>query len=73
MVSSVHFYFLFRINGKKEYLDENDFYQCYGKFLKVTWLQLRSKFSLKLRGKLAIAFERYFTVEDFTDMDQHMC
>ena len=36
--------FLFSTNGKKEHLDENDFYHGYGKYfesaiLKVTWYQ----------------------------------
>ena len=38
------FIFLFRANGKKEYLDENDFCHGYGNYfesaiLKVTWYQ----------------------------------
>ena len=38
------FIFLFRANGKKEYLDENDFRHGYGNYfesaiLKVTWYQ----------------------------------
>ena len=42
------FIFLFRSNGKKEHLDENDFCHGYGNYfksaaLKVTWFQLCSK------------------------------
>ena len=45
------FYFLFRTNVKKRYLDESDFHHCYGNFfeiaiLKVTWSQFYSKFYL---------------------------
>ena len=29
--------------------------------------------SQQLRGTLTTAFQIYFTVEDFTDMDQHTC
>ena len=29
--------------------------------------------SQQLRGTLTTAFERYLTIEDFTDMDQHRC
>ena len=40
----LHFYFLFRTNGKKEHLDESNFRHCYGIFFKsaileVTWSQ----------------------------------
>ena len=56
----IYFYFLFRTNGKKRQLDENDLLHWYGNFfesgiLKVTWSQ---------------QFERRPTNEDFTDMDQ---
>ena len=45
------FNFLFRGNGKKEHLNENDFRHGYGNWfrsavLKVTWFQLCSKFFL---------------------------
>ena len=44
-------YFLFRNNGKKEHLDENNFRHGYGNYfksavLKVTWFQLCSTFFL---------------------------
>ena len=71
------FIFLFRSNGKKKHLDENNFRHGYGNYfksavLKITLFQLSSTFFLKqLRGTLTTTFERYFTTEDFTDMDQH--
>ena len=44
-----NFIFLFRTNGKKGHLHENDFLHCYGDFfesviLEVTWSQLCLKF-----------------------------
>ena len=44
-----HFFFLFRTNGRKEHLDENDFGHGYGSYfesaiLKVTWYRLCSMF-----------------------------
>ena len=44
-------YFLFRNNGNREQLDENDFRRCYGIFFRKyhsesTWSQLYSKFFL---------------------------
>ena len=68
--------FLFRTNGKKGRLDENDFRQCHGIFfesgiLKVTWSQLCSKFlSNKYEAHWKQHFERYPRVEYFPDMDQ---
>ena len=74
------FIFLSRTTGKKEHSNENlrhsycNFFES--AVLKVTWSQLRSSFiSQQLRGTLARAFARHFTIEDFTKMDQriNMC
>ena len=68
--------FLFRTNGKKGRLDENDFRHCHGIFfesgiLKVTWSQLCSKFlPNNYEAHWKQHFERYPTVEYFPDMDQ---
>ena len=74
------FFFVFRAGGKKEHLDENNFCHYYGIFfesvaLKVSYLTtaMFHFFSRKLRDTLATAFERHFTAEDFTEMDQHRC
>ena len=69
------FVFLFRSFGKEEHFYENSFRHSNGNYfrsavLNVAGFQLSSKFFLKkLRGTLTNAFERDFTVEDFTDMD----
>ena len=62
--------FLFRTNGKKGHLYENDFRHCYGIFffesdiLKVTWSQLCSKFLLNnYKAHWKQHFERYPKVE----------
>ena len=63
------FIFLFRSNGKKEHLDENDFRHGYGKlfpkFSSDSYLisVIFKVLSQQLRGTLTTAFERYFTVE----------
>ena len=68
--------FLFRTNGKKGCLDENDFRHCHGIFfksgiLKVTWSQLFSKFLYnRYEAHWKQHFERYPAVEYFPDMDQ---
>ena len=68
--------FLFRTNGKKRCLDENDFRHCHGIFfksgiLKVTWSQLFSKFLYnRYEAHWKQHFERYPAVEYFPDMDQ---
>ena len=67
---------LFRTNGKKGRLDENDFRHWHGIFsesgvLKVTWSQLCSKFlPNNYEAHWKQHFERYPTVEYFPDMDQ---
>ena len=69
------FFFLFRTNINKGYLDESDFRHCYGIFfksaiLKVTWTQLWSMFLLNnYEAHLQQHFERQPRVENFTDMD----
>ena len=70
--------FLFRTNGKKGRLDENDFRHCLGIFfesgiLKVTWSQLCLKFLLNNYEAHWKQHFEYPTVEYFTDMDQLMC
>ena len=74
-----HFYFLFRNNGKREQLSGNDFRRCYGIFF---WKTLFRQYlitamfkvlSQQSWGTLTTAFERHFTIEDFTDVDQHGC
>ena len=78
-IPSFHFYFLFRNNGNREQLDENDFRRCYSDFFskmsfwKYFITAMFKVFSQQLRGTLTTAFERGFTIEDFTDMDQHSC
>ena len=68
--------FLFRTNGTKGRLDENDFRHCHGIFfksgiLKVTWSQLFSKFLYnRYEAHWKQHFERYPAVEYFPDMDQ---
>ena len=36
----IHFLFLFRSNGKKEHLDENDFFHDYGNYFKSAVLKV---------------------------------
>ena len=65
--------FLFKSCGKKEDLDENYFRHSNGKYLSESYL-ISAFFKVlfqKLRVMLTMAFERYFTVEDFTDMDHY--
>ena len=75
-IPCVHFYFLFRTNVRKRYLDESDFHHCYGNFLesvilKVTWSHLCSKFLLNnYEAHWQEYFERDPKVENFTDKDQ---
>ena len=69
-----HFYFLFRTNGKREQLHENDFRHCYGDFLPFWKFLITAMFKVlpqQSRGTSTTAFERHLTVEDFTNMDQH--
>ena len=71
---------LFRTNGRKEHLDENDFRQDYGNYfksaiLKVTWYRL-CMFKVRsqhLRDTFTAAFETHLVVQDFTEIDQHTC
>ena len=69
-----HFYFLFRNNGIREQLDQNDFRRCYGNFFpKVPfWKYLITTMfkviSQQLQDALATAFARHLPVEDFTDI-----
>ena len=71
--------FLFRTKGKKGHLDENEFRRYYGNFLesvtlKVACLGVYSKFCFSIyEANWQQHFERYLTVEDFTEIDQHMC
>ena len=66
------FIFLFRTNGKKEHLDENEFFRkCY---YESYWISAMFKgFYQYLGGTLTMTFERHLAVEDFTAMDQHTC
>ena len=63
------------MSRKKEHLDEKNFHQSYGNevlFLKSYLIIAMFKvFSRQLRGTLTAAIQRYFTVEDFTEMNQH--
>ena len=74
-----HFYFLFRTNVRKGYLDESVFRHCYDEFfessiLEVTWSRLCSKLLLKnCETHSKQHFERNPTVEGFSDMDQDAC
>ena len=73
-----HFCFLFRNNGKREQVDENDFRCCYGKFSKMSFqkylITAMFKFlSQHLRRTSKLAFEKHYTTEGFTNMDQHRC
>ena len=75
-----HFYFLFRSNGKREQVNENDYRRYYGNFffLKVSFQKylitvIFKILSQQLRRTLTVAFERQLTIEDFTDMDQYRC
>ena len=72
-------YLLFRNNGNREQLDENDFRRCYGIFFsKVSFRKyliaaIFKVLSQQLRGTLTTAFERHLANENFTDMDHHRC
>ena len=74
-----HFHFLFGNTGKTEQLDENDFPCCYGKLFSKESFQkylITAMFKVlfqQLKGTLTAGFERYFTIEDFRDMDHHRC
>ena len=75
-VPRVHFYFLFRNNVGKRFLDESDFCQCYGNFSETAILKIPTIFkvpSQQWRGTLTTAFERYLTVKNFPDMDKNTC
>ena len=61
---SVFSFFLFRNNGVREQLDENEKKVLFQKF---------KVLSQQLRGTSTTAFERHLTTEDFKDMDQHRC
>ena len=73
------FYLLFRENGIREELDENDYCLCYGVLtLKVPFWEylitgMFKVLSQQLRGTLATAFEKHVTTEYFIDMDKHRC
>ena len=65
---------LFRTNGKKEHLDENNFRHCYGNFFRKwnseSYLITCSKSLLnKYEAHWQQHFQRYATVLYFTDMD----
>ena len=68
--------FLFRTNGKKGRLGENDFCHCHCIFfesdiLKVTWSQLCSKFlPNNYEAHWKQHFERYPTIEYFPNMNE---
>ena len=75
---SIFIFFVFRTNGKKEHLDENNFCHWYGNFfesavLKFSYLiaAMLKVFSRQFGGTLTTVFERHSTVEDFTRMDQY--
>ena len=82
-IPCVHFYlfiiFLFRTNGKKGHLDENDFRYCYCNLSKVAfWKPLErsyiwSSFSTIYEAPWQHHFERLPVVENVMDIDQHMC
>ena len=69
-----HSYFLFRKNGNREQLDENNLCRCYGSFFQkcyskvLDWSYVKVFFQ-ELRGTLTTVFERQVTIKDFTDMD----
>ena len=71
----VHFYFfLFRSNVIKGYLDESDFRHCYGNFYesaipKVTWSQLRQSFFFIITRHIDKSILKNTTVEDFMNMN----
>ena len=73
------FIFLFRSNSKNEHLDKNDFRFPFmviiSKVLFRNYLisAMFKVLSQQLQGTLTTAFEIYFTVEDFKDVDQHRC
>ena len=73
-VPCFQFYLLFRNNAIREQLDENDLRRCYGNlFRKYLVTVMFLVLSQQLQGTLTTALERHFTIEDFTDMDQHKC
>ena len=42
MIFRIIFILLFRTNGKKEHLDENDFRRCYGNFFESVTLKVNN-------------------------------
>ena len=70
------FFFLFRSNGKKEHLDENDFGHDYGIYFENATDMFTDMFkvlSQQFGGTLTMAFGRHLIIEDFTNMNQQMC
>ena len=70
---------LFRNNGKKGDLDEKDFCHCFGNFFsQVAFLKLVDHSSIQISFSIttghvdySILKDDYFTVDYFTDVDQH--
>ena len=79
VVFRVFIFFLFRINGKREQLNESNFRCCYGNFFpKVSFRKclitaMFKVLSQQLQGTLTAEFEKHLTIEDFTDMDEERC
>ena len=72
------FSFLFRNNGIREHLDENDIRRCDGFFFesvipKVLHYSYVQRSSTKITRHLDKGIERNPITEDFTDMNQHSC
>ena len=72
-----HLLFCFRNNGKREQLNENNFRRCYGNFFpKASFRKYLIAAVFKVlfqqwRGTLTTVFEKYLTIEYFTDIDHH--
>ena len=68
------FHGMFRINGQKEHLDENNFRHCYGNSLRVLFLItiMFNVLSKQLWGILTTTYERHFPVKDLNIMKQKL-
>ena len=69
-----HFHFLFRNDGIREQLDQNDYVAVLVFIFRKCHSQVLLKvLSQQLQDTLTRGFERHSPVEDFIDMDQQRC
>ena len=75
IISCAHFYFLFRINVRKRYLNERAFHHCYGNFFERAILKYHSyiqrSFSSIVRHNDNSIYERHPKLEDLLGIDQN--